>query len=104
MTLFGKDKKSSDTDGNAASKPGDGQRHDSTDTIRGPFANMRGTPMKVNTATRKLGYVYLPLQVHDERVAVDRDCLLLFCQLRMLRSVLIDEACARPCIEKHIRP
>ena len=67
MTLRGgKDKKSSDTDnaGNGNSRP-DGQRHGSTessgadsyrstDTIRGPFANVRGTPMKVNTATKKL--------------------------------------------------
>ena len=78
MTLRGgKDKKSSsDTDaaagngngsgtGNGGSRP-DGQRHGSTessgadsyrstDTIRGPFANVRGMPMKVNTATKKLG-------------------------------------------------
>lgn len=74
MTLRGtKDKKSSDSDAGAAgtatnsNRPADGQRHGSTessgadsyrstDTIRGPFASMR-TPMKVNTATRKLGYV-----------------------------------------------
>lgn len=82
MTLRGsKDKKgTSDTDGGAGSsstaagngggiRPG-GERHGSTessgadsyrstDTIKGPFANMRGTPMKVNTATKKLGYVCL---------------------------------------------
>jgi hypothetical protein len=63
MTLLGgKDKKHSDADGGAASSAAgnSNERHASTessDTIRGPFANMRGTPMKVNTATKKLGYV-----------------------------------------------
>lgn len=74
MTLRGgKDKKSSDTDGGAG-RPADGQRHGSTessgadsyrstDTIRDPFANLRGGSMKVNTASRKLGYVCLPFYV-----------------------------------------
>lgn len=67
MTLRGsKDKKDGSSSDGASVRPQDGQRHASTessgaasyrstDTIKGPFANVRGSGMKVNTATRKLG-------------------------------------------------
>lgn len=85
MTLLsGKDKKHSDADGGAASSAtgNSNERHASTessDTIRGPFANMRGTPMKVNTATKKLGCVYfLHKSMVGSRYRVG-SCLM-FCQ------------------------
>jgi hypothetical protein len=80
MTLLGgKEKKNSEKDGGVASSEVEksSERHASTessDTIRGPFANMRGTPMKVNTATKKLGYVYLSLMSSWWGVVMEWDC------------------------------
>lgn len=73
MTLHRTKDKQATSDSGAGNASGtgnafrpDGQRHGSTessgadsfrssDTIRGPFANVRGMPMKVNTANKKFG-------------------------------------------------
>ena len=60
MTLRGNSNKS-DASGSAAgsnsvSSKTDGERHGSSDTVRGPFGSLRGTP-KINT-NKKLQYVH----------------------------------------------